>query len=148
MYARYVVIVVVCIVVNNLSLKTVFISVKTVFILVLGGVHFGCSTLLFLVQAWAPSANFAMSLICQQEVDAAHPAPARGRGKRNVVKAECQQEVEAAHPAPAWGRWYMQWLQVSLVLGTLACTGRYVLPRGVCPRVFSLVHLSNGCWEA
>ena len=28
-----------------------------------------------------------------------------GGGSGMLVKAECQQEVEAAHPAPAWGRW-------------------------------------------
>ena len=53
--------------------------------------------------------------VCQQEVEAAHPAPARGRGKRNAggsgmpagsgscpasassgaVEAKCQQEAEA-----------------------------------------------------
>ena len=105
------------------------------------GFHFGawggCSTLLFLVQVWAPSANFAMSLICslvfgsrgaQGWVGAAgtwcgaeqvlvltvHASRKRtppiqrqlgGGGSGMLVKAECQQEVEAAHPAPAWGRW-------------------------------------------
>ena len=29
----------------------------------------------------------------------------RVHASSGVVEVECQQEAEAAHPAPAWGRW-------------------------------------------
>ena len=63
----------------------------------------------------AGSSSRVLNRSCQQEVEAAHPAPARGRGKRNAsgsgmpagsgscpssassgaVEANCQQEAEA-----------------------------------------------------
>ena len=64
--------------------------------------------MLFLVQAWAPSANFDMSLICSL-VFGSRGVPKAGlapqAGLQEVMKARsCQQEAEAAHPAPARGR--------------------------------------------
>ena len=67
--------------------------------------------MLFLVQAWAPSVNFAMSLICSLVFGSRGCRTSSLLGNRPNIEdsvrraAECQQEVEAAHPVPAWGRW-------------------------------------------